>query len=69
MHLSVPSMLLTWQNIEILRDGSGDLVDLLCIQGVVEGRSNLLPSFLAGIDSAKYTDDQLEARFGKQGGK
>lgn len=67
MHLQVPSMKITVQNIEMLRDGSGDLVDLLCRPEVNEAKSSLLPSFLAGIASTKYSDAQLNTLF--QGGK
>lgn len=44
---------------EMLRDGSGDLVDLLPNDEPMEAQWTLLPPFLAGWLSANYTADEL----------
>lgn len=49
------------QLIEILRDGSGDLVDLLQYTPIEPCEHVLLAAFLAGVMSRDYSDAQLTA--------
>lgn len=49
----------TQTTVEMLRDGSGALVDLLTLRPMDEVHDHLLPYFLAGTISAKMSDAEL----------
>ena len=65
-----PQMVQSLTSYEMLRDGSGELVDLLKYAEFKDGVNNqLLTYFLSGIASASYSDEQLMdmlAEMGKQ---
>jgi len=68
LHLDVSTMKTTLDRAEMLRDGSGELVDLLTLEPMVKGvEDNLLPAFLAGTRSAKMSDAELMRKLTGQG--
>jgi hypothetical protein len=59
VHLDMNTGKSTMDTVEMLRDGSGELVDLLRIRTADEAHDYLLPYFVAGTASAKMSDAEL----------
>lgn len=59
--LETKAAITTCVNLEILRDGGGDFVDLLLLHPPVVGENSLLMTFVAGIISRPYSDQELAA--------
>lgn len=60
-----PGLTTTMQIVEMLRDGSGDLVDLLPDEEIHECHHELLQAFMGGIVSADFSDEQLSRMVAK----